>query len=61
MNEIQWGQRKGGYCLTIRQINKVRGYEINFFEDGGWPTVLGFVKTRAEAKKIILNHMNKIR
>ena len=55
--EILWGQKVGGYCLVIRTINKIKGYEVNFYETGVWATKLGFVKTKEEAKKIIHKHM----
>lgn len=57
MSNILWGQREGHYCLVIRQINKVKGYEVNFYpKDNMWGVVIGFVKTKKEAKIMIEKH-----
>ncbi len=52
-----WGQKEGGYCLVIRQKNKVKGYELNHWPKGNvWGISLGHFKTKREAMEFALKH-----
>ncbi len=57
MDKINWGQKELSYSLTIRQKNKVKGYEIRFYSPGNaWGESLGFYKTKKECVEKILEH-----
>lgn len=38
------------YTFTKRQIKGVKGWEINYHINDGWPESLGFFKTMKEAR-----------
>lgn len=49
------------YSFTHRQINKVKGFEVNFrAANESWPISIGFAKTLKEAKEIMQKHKSKI-
>jgi len=55
---INWGQRENHYSLTIRQKDKVKGYDVRFYSaDNVWGISLGFFRTRKECKEKIREHM----
>lgn len=52
-----WGQRENGYTLTKRQINKVKGWEVNYYAPGNpWGSVIGFFPSIKDAKLCAINH-----
>lgn len=56
-DNIIWGQRESGYSLTIRQKNKVKGYEVNFYPPNNlWGESLGFYKNKKECISVIKAH-----
>lgn len=42
-----------------RQINKVKGYEANFTPSSKVPIVIGFFKTKKEAREAVSDHKEK--
>ena len=44
------------YFFVKRQVNKLKGWELNFNSGEGWPQNLGFFKTLKEAREAIEVH-----
>ena len=53
---MTWSIKLPRYSITQRQINRVKGYEITFWDIDNKSTVLAFVKTKKEVHVIIAFH-----
>lgn len=48
------------YSLTKRQINKVKGWEVTFYDGiNNWGNTLGFFKTMKEARDVVAKHKHE--
>jgi hypothetical protein len=44
------------YTFTQRQISGVKGWEVSYWRKSHWPFILGFFKTKKEARLFVANH-----